>query len=170
MKLPDETWNEMCYLKLLKPETFQFSTHQRSCLSEYETWSEMCYLKFFKVFNPSQWLLIQNFQMRLKTRDMLFDLECLKLFKHITGVAYSKLSDETWNKMWYLKPLKLQTFSTHHRESCLPWNFQMRLGIRFTIWYFWNLTLFKHIMSWVAYLKLSDETWNEMCYLKHLKP
>ena len=57
---------------------------------------------------------------------------------------------------------------TSHFKShlLLIWNFQMRLEMRCTIWNFWNFSN----LSWrVAYLNLSDETWNEMCYLKLLK-
>ena len=76
----------------------------------------------------------------------------------VTFVAYLKLSDETWNEICYLKLLKL--FKPYHREL-LTWNFQMRLEMRCAIRNFWNLSK----LSWrVAYLKLSDETWNEMCY------
>ena len=52
-------------------------------------------------------------------------------------------------------------------QGLLIWNFHMKLGIRFTIW---NLTLFTHIMRALAYLKISDKIWNEMCHLKLLKP
>ena len=101
----------------------------------------------FKVFNPSQWLPIPNFQMRLETVYMLFDLECLKLFKHITGLEKDVI----------FETFETSNFSTHHR-GCLFETFR------------WNLTLFKHIMRGLAYLKLSDENWDEMCYLKLLKP
>ena len=49
LKLSDETWNEMCYLKLLKLETFQPITGVAylKCLDE--TWNEMCYLKRLKL-------------------------------------------------------------------------------------------------------------------------
>ena len=99
----------------------------------------MCYLKFWNFLtfsNPSPELLIWNFQMRLQTIYSIWYVWNLKLFKHVMGVAYLKLSDETWNEMCYLKLLKLETFQTHHGELLI-----------------WNL-------------KLSDETWNEMCYLK----
>ena len=65
-----------------------------------ETWNEMCYLKLFKLFNPLQGLLISNFQMRIERRYAIWNIWNvwnLKLFKHITGVAYLKLSDETWD-------------------------------------------------------------------------
>ena len=114
---------------------------------------------FLTFSNPSWELLIWNFQMRLETIYSIWYVWNLKLFKHVMGVDDLKLSDETWNEMCYMKLLKLETFQTHHGEL-LIWNFQMRLEMRCAIWNFWNL-------SWgVAYLKLSDETWNEMCYLK----
>ena len=129
-------------------------------------------------------LLIWNFQMRLEMRCAVWN------FWNISNlswrVAYWKLSDETWNEMCYLKLLKLvkaimegclletfrwdlkwdmlletfKTCQTYHREL-LTWNFQMRLEMRCAIRNFWNLSK----LSWgVAYWKLSDETWNEMCY------
>ena len=140
LKLSDETWNEMCYLKLLKLVTFQ--THHGE-------------------------LLIWNFQMRLE-KEVLFKIfETCNFSNPSWGVAYLKLSDETWNEMCYLKLLKLVTFQTHHGEL-LIWNFQMRLEkeVLFKIFETCNFSN----PSWgVAYLKLSDETWNEMCYLKLLK-
>ena len=127
--------------------------------------------------------------------DVLFEiLKHFNLFKLIMKSAYLKLSDETSNKIFYLKFLKLETsqtchgsylfeafrwdltkkcylkifkletFQSHHGEL-LIWNFQMRLETRYSIWNVWNLKLLKHVMG-VAYLKLSDETWNEMCYMK----
>ena len=66
----------------------------------------------------SHLLFIWNFQMRLETRYAIWNFWNLKLFKHVMGVAYLKLSDETWNEMRYLKLLKLKTFQTCH-GSCL---------------------------------------------------
>ena len=243
LKLSDETWNKMCYLKLFKLvksimeccllETFRwdlkwdvlletFQTYHgglliwnfqmrlemRCAIRNFwnlsnlirrvaywklsdETWNEMCYLKLLKLFNPSQELLIWNFQMTFEMRYAIWNIWNvwnLKLLKHVMGAAYFKLSDQTWKKMWCSKHLKLETFQTFqiHQRDCLfetfrwglKWdvlletfetcqiyhgvlligNFQMRLEMRCAIWNFSNL-------SWsVAYLKLSDETWNEMCY------
>ena len=227
LKLSDETWNEMCYLKLLKLETFQtfkpipgvgYLKHSD------KTWYEMCYLKFWNIltFSNSSWeLLIWNFQMRLQTRYSIWNVWNLKLLKHETfmGVAYLKLSDETWQRgaiwnfsnlklsnpimgsclfetfRWDLKQdilfemLKLETSQTCHGRclfetfrwdlkwdvlyetfetwnfsnmswELLIWNFQMRFEMRCAIWNFWNLKLLKHVMG-VAYLKLSDETWKK---------
>ena len=66
--------------------------------------------------------------------------------------------------IWNFWNLKLSNMSW----EMLIWNFQMRLEMRCAIWNFWNLKLFKHVMG-VAYLKLSDEIWDEMCYMKLLK-
>ena len=74
------------------------------------------------------------------------------------GVAYLKLSDETWNEMCYLKLLKLVTFQTHHGEL-LIWNFQMRLEMRCAIYETFETWNFSNPSWGVAYLKLSDETW-----------
>ena len=165
LKLSDETWNEMCYLKLLKLETFQTFkpiTGVGYLKHSDKTWYEMCYLKFWNIltFSNSSWeLLIWNFQMRLQTRYSIWNVWNLKLLKHVMGVAYLKLSDETWNEMCYMKLLKLETSQTCH-GSCLFETF--RWDLRWDVLYmktFWNLELLKP-MSWgVAYLKLSDETW-----------
>ena len=183
LKLSDETWNEMCYLKLLKLYDLKllkllklFKPMMEGCLFETfrsdETWNEMCYLK---------------------------------LFQPITGVAYLKLSDETWKEICYLKHLKFEPWNCLNISwELFIWNFQMRLKKRYAmwnIWNVWNLKLFKHIIGvvfWnfqmrlekrcdiqnfrnlklfklfkpikgVIYLKLLDETWNEMCYLKIFK-
>ena len=148
---------------------------------------------------PSWELLIWNFQMRLETRYAIWHFWNLKLFKSIMsggGVAYLKLSDETWNEMCYLKLLKLLKLFNPSQELVI-WNFQMRLEKEvlfetFEIWNFsnswWGLLIWNFQMrlemrcairtfktsnfqpiTGVGYLKLSDETWNEMCYLKLLK-
>ena len=203
MNLSDETWNEMCYLKLLK----LLKPIMEGCLFETFRW-DLKWDVLFETFETSQTyhggLLIWNFQMRLEMRCAIWNFWN---FSNLSWrVAYLKLSDETWNEMYYLKLLKLlkpimegglfetfETFQTYH-GGLLIWNFQMRLEMRCTIWNFWNfsnlswrvpyfkisddtwnemyylklLKLLKPIME-VAYLKLSDETWNEMCYLKLLK-
>ena len=179
LKLSDVTWNEMCYLKLFKPimegclfETFRwdlkwdvlfeiFEIYHGGLLTwNFQMWLEMrCAIGNFwnlKLFNPSQGLLIWKFEMRLEMRYAIWNFWNLKLktFQPITGVAHLKLSDETWNKICYLKLFKLFNLS----QGLLIWN----------IWNVWNLKLFKHIMG-VAYLKLSDETWKKMWYSKPLK-
>ena len=154
LKLSDETWNEMCYLKLFylfKPITrvayFKLSDDlkQDMLFEMFETWnfSNMSWglliwnfqirlevrcaiWNFSKFSNPSQELVIWNFQMRLE-KEVLF--ETFQTFQtHHGGVAYL-------GRLGYLKLLKLETFQTH-------------------------------VMGGLLYLKLSDETWNEMCYLK----
>ena len=84
LKLSDETWNEMCYLKLLqlfnpsqglliwnfwmRLDFSNFLMHHYVAylkLSD-ETQNEMCYLELFKLINQSQGLLIWNFQMKFK--------------------------------------------------------------------------------------------------------
>ena len=125
-----------------------------------ETWNEMCYLK---LFNPSQELLIWNFQMRLETRCAIWNFSIHHrgcLFETFRGdLKWDMLSEtfemfETWNCLNILWEL-------------LIWNFQMRLGKK--MWYSKPLMkLFKPIKG-VAYLKLLNETWNEMCYLKLYK-
>ena len=74
-----------------------------------EIWNEMCYLKLLTFSNPSWELLIWNFQMRLETRYAIWNFWNLKLFKHVMGVAYFKLSDETWKRgaIWNVWNLKL---------------------------------------------------------------
>ena len=100
------------------------------------------------------------------------------------SVAYLKLSDETWNEMCYLKLLKLfkpiiegclfktfiwdlkwdvlfETCETYVMEGCLFETFRWDLK--------WNVLLesfetFQTYHGGLLYLKLSDETWNEMCY------
>ena len=143
-----------------------------SCLFKTFRWDlkKRCYLKFLKLVTFQTHhgeLLIWNFQMRLE-KEVLFKIfETCNFSNTSWGVAYLKLSDETWNEMCYLKLLKLVTFQTHHGEL-LIWNFQMRLEkeVLFEIFETCNFSN----LSWgVAYLKLSDETWNEMCYLKLLK-
>ena len=122
--------------------------------------------------------------------DVLF--ETFQTFQPITGVGYLKLSDKTWSEMCYLKLFNL--FKPIMRAAYLKLSGET--WKRGAIWNFWNLKLFKPIMgglliwkfqmrlekevlfemfetwnfsnmSWgVLYLKLSDETWSEMCYLK----
>ena len=112
LKLSDETWNEMCYLKLSN-------------------------LKLFKLFNWSQELLIWNFQMRLEW-DMLFEtfwnlklsdeilneidylkhLKCLKL--ETVSTCHGSYLFQTFR--WDLKKnVIFETFETFqiHQRGCL---------------------------------------------------
>ena len=93
-------------------------------------------------------------------------LKLFNFFKPIMRAAYLKLSDETWIRSAIWDFWNFSTFSNPSWEL-LIWNFQMRLKTRYSIWNVWNLSN----PSWgVAYLKLSDETWNEICYLKLFNP
>ena len=110
LKLSDETWNEMCYLKLLK----SFNQSQKLLIWNFQMRLEwdMLFETFWnlKLFTPSQELLIWNFQMRFEMRCAIWNIWNvwnLKLFKHVMGAAYFKLSDGTWKKMWCSKHLKL---------------------------------------------------------------
>ena len=154
LKLSDETWNEMCYLKL------------------FETW--VAYLKL----SDETW-----------KRGGIWNFWNLKLFKPIMGGRLFQTF--RWYLKWDVLFETLQTFQTHHK-SCLFYTFRW-LETRYAIWNVWNLKLFKHVMGgclfetfrwylkWdvlfetfqtfqlitgVSYLKLSDKTWSEMCYLK----
>ena len=160
LKLSDEIWNEMCYMKLLKLETSQ--TCHGSCLFETFRWDLKQYILFdmFETWNFSNmsWeLLIWNFQMRLEMRCAIWNFWNLKLFKHIMGCCLFETfrwdsKGDVLFKFW-----NILSFSNPSQEL-LIWNFQMRLETIYSIWYVWNLKLFKHVMG-VAYLKLSDETW-----------
>ena len=91
-------------------------------------------------------------------------LKLFNLFKPIMRAAYLKLSGETWKRgaIWNFWNLKL---FKPIMGGLLIWKFQMRLEkeVLFETFETWNFSN----MSWgVLYLKLSDETWNEMCYLK----
>ena len=114
-----------------------------------------------KLFKPIMGgLLIWNFQMRLEN-DMCY-LKLFNLFKPIMRAAYLKLSDESWNKICYLKCLKLETFRTCH-GGLLIWNFQMRLEMRCAIWNFSNFST--HHRSWLFEtfrwdLKMRGAIWN----------
>ena len=61
-----------------------------------------------------------------------------------------------WDLKW---DVLLETLETFSNLSCFLWD------LKWDIRNFWNLKLFKPITG-VGYLKLSDATWNEMCYLK----
>ena len=100
LKLSNETWNKICYLKLF--ETWNFSTHHKSCLFETFRW-DLKWDVLFETFETLQTyhggLLFWNFQMRLETRYAIWNFLKLETFQPITGVAYLKLSDKTWNKI-----------------------------------------------------------------------
>ena len=165
----------MYYLKLLK----LFKPIMEGCL--FETFR--CDLKWDVLFETFETyhggLLIWNFQMWLEMRCTIWNFWNLSW-----RVAYLKLSDVTWNEMYYWKLLKLETFQpitgvAHLKLSDETWNkicylklfklFNLSQGLLiWNIWNVWNLNLFKHIMG-VAYLKLSDETWKKMWYSKPLK-
>ena len=153
-----ETWN-----------FWNFSTHHKSCLFETFRWdlNEICYLKLLKLFNPSQELLIWNFQMRFEMRYAIWNIWNvlnLKLFKHVTGVAFFKLSDETWKKMWYskyLKLFKLETFHTFqiHQRVCLYETFRedLKWDLHFeTFWNFWNFA-FETVQTWNFEVSFKDK-------------
>ena len=162
LKLSDETWNEMCYLKFLKLLT---PIMEGGLFETFET-SETCH----------GGLLIWNFQMRLEMRCTIWNFWN---FSNLSWrVAYLKLSDETWNEMCYLKLLKLLK---PIMESCLfeTFRWDLKWDVLFETfetsqtyhggWLIWNFWNFSNLSWRVAYLKLSDEIWNEMCYLKLLK-
>ena len=169
LKLSDETWKRgaiwnFSNLKLFKPimgsclfETFRWDLKQDILFEMFETWN----------FSNMSWeLLIWNFQMRFEMRCAIWNFWNLKLFKHIMGCCLFEtfrwdLKGDVLFKFW-----NILSFSNPSQEL-LIWNFQMRLETIYSIWYVWNLKLFKHVIG-VAYLKLSDETWNEMCYMKLL--
>ena len=163
LKLSDETWNEMCYLKLFKPimegclfETFRWDLKWDVLFENFET---------FQTYHGG--LLIWNSQMRLEMRCTVWTFWN---FSNLSWrVAYLKLSDETWNEMCYLKLLKLETFQTIPPITGVAYlKLSDETWIRYVIWNFLKLETFQPITR-VAYLKLSDEIWNEICYLKHLK-
>ena len=171
-------------------ETFEtFQTYHRELLTwNFQMRLEMrCAIRNFWNFSNLSWRVPY-----LKLSDETWnEMRCaIRNFWNVSNlswsVAYWKLSDETWNEMCYLKLLKLvkaimggclfetfrwdlkwdmllETFETcqNYHGGLLIWNFQMRLEMRCAVWNFWNISN----LSWrVAYWKLSDETWNEMCY------
>ena len=217
LKLSDDTWNEMYYLKLLK----LLKPIMEGCLFETFRW-DLKWDVLFETFETSQTyhggLLIWNFQMTLEMTTISTYLKLLRTYHgelliwnfwnfsnlSCTRVAYLKLLmnlimegclfetfNDIWNEMCYLKLLKLlkpimegclfETFRWHlkwdvlfetfetsqtYHGGLLIWNFQMRLEMRCAIWNFWNFSN----LSWrVAYLKLSDDTWNQTYYFKLFK-
>ena len=87
LKLSDETWNEMCYLKLLQIETFQ--NHHEGCIFETFRWD----LKWDVLFET----LWNIWNLKLLKWDVLFE------------------TWNFWNKICYLKLLKL--FETFYNFS-----------------------------------------------------
>ena len=172
LKLSDETWNVICYLKLLKLikpimegglfETFwNFSNLSWRVpylkLSD-DIWNEMCYLKLLKLLKPiMEGCLFETFRWHLKW-DVLFEtfetsqtyhggwliwIFQMRLEMRCTIWNFSNLS----SRVAYLK--LFETFQTYH-EGLLILNFQMRLEMWYAIWNLSNL-------SWrVAYLKLFE--------------
>ena len=145
-KLSDEAWNEMCYLKLVKPI-------MEGCLFETFRWDLKwdVLLETFQTYHGG--LLIWNFQMRLEMRCAIRNF--LKLVKSIMECCLFETF--RWDLKWDVLLETFETFQTYH-GGLLIGNFQMRLEMRYAI-----RNLLKPIRR-VAYLKLSDETWNEMCY------
>ena len=120
---------------------------------------------FSTFFNPSQKLLIWNFQMRFETRYAIWNAWNLKLLQ--TGHGSCLFQTFRWDLRW---DVLFETFET--------WNFWNPLGRgELLIWSFtwdlkWDVLLellkletFQPITG-VGYLKLSDETWNKMCSIK----
>ena len=120
LKLSDDTWNEMCYLKLLK----LFKPIMEGCLSDQES---------TEILSDETWTLTDVLRRR-------------RLFKHWNDI-YHTLVSLMWN-------LKLSC-----NGSCLFLD-QLKKDVLFETWNFSNLS--NH--GSVAYWKLSDETWNEICY------
>ena len=121
----------MCYLKLFK----LFNPSQELVIWNFQmTWNEMCYLKLFKLFNPSQGLVIWNFQIRLEVRCVIWN--------------FSTFSNPSW--------------------ELLIWNFQVRLEkeVLFETFETWNFSN----PSWGGCL-FESFRWDlkKRCYLKCLK-
>ena len=107
-----------------------------------ETWNEMCYLKLLKLFKPiMEGCLFETFRWDLKW-DVLF--ETFETCQPITGVAYLKLSDDIWNEICYLKHLKclkLETVKTCN-GSCLFQTFRwdLKWDVLFQTFETWNFS------------------------------
>ena len=148
LKLSDETWNKICYLKFLKLETLQ--TCHCSSWFEIFRWDlkKRCNLNFW---NPSWGLLIWNFKMRLEMRCAIWNLKLFNPSQELV-IWNFQMRLEMRHAIW-----NFSTFSNTPWEL-LIWNFQIRLEkeVLFEIFEAWN---FSNPSQWVAYLKLSDETW-----------
>ena len=120
LKLSDETWNEMCYLKLLQIETFQ--NHHEGCLFETFRWDLKLDVLFETFANwnfskPSWGLLIWNFQMRLEMRCAIWNfmkhlkLETLEMRCAIWTLKLLKQDmvfetfETFWNLLKFFKPI-----------------------------------------------------------------
>ena len=113
-------------------------------------------LKLFKLLNPSQELVIWNIQIRLDMRCAIWNLKHFNLFKLIMRAAYLKLSDETSNKIFYLKCLKLETSQTCH-GSCLfeTFRWDSKQDILFEIFETWNFsTHYGELLIWNFQMRL----------------
>ena len=153
-----------------------------------KTWSEMCYLKLFNLFKPIMRAAYLKLSDETWKRGGIWNFWNLKLFKHVMGGCLFETFRWYLKKRWYLKCLKLETFQTCY-GGLLIWNlkwdvpfetfetFQLIAGFGYLklsdktwseICYLKLFNLFKPIMR-AAYLKLSDETWNKIFYLKCLK-
>ena len=158
LKLSDETWNEMCYLKLLK----LFKPIMEGCLFETFRWDLKWDVLFETLWNLSccwnfETLFSNMYHGDLFQTSLKWDVH-LKLFKPIMECCLFETF--RWDLKWDVLFETFETFQTYH-GGLLIWNFQMRLEMRCAIRNFWNFSN----LSWsVAYWKLSDETWNEMCY------
>ena len=139
-------WNFQHILNMLWKNVCVVNIINSSYSQQLVLWNNLCSSKFITLYSIV-WLLC-------------------KIFLLITQY----LSNEFITKLQTRKPVCfMQSWNcTSHFKSylLLIWNSQMRLEMRCAIWNFWNFSN----LSWrVAYLKLSDEAWNEMCYLKLLK-
>ena len=144
LKLSDETWNEMCYLKLLQLETFQ--THHKGCLFETFRWDlkkDVLFETFvtcqprtgvgYLKFSDETWkqdVLFETFQtIQTHHRVCLYETFILDLKQDVLFETFEKF--ETWN------------FSNMSLELLIC-NFQMTLEKRCAIWNLWNFSNFSN--------------------------
>ena len=131
-------------------ETFQpFQTHHESCLFETFRWDlkKRCYLKLLKLeMFQTHHGGVAYLKLSNETWNEMCYLKLFNLFKPIMRAAYLKLSDETRNKICYLKFLKLETFQTCH-GGVAYFKLSDETWKRGAIWNVWNLKLFKHVMG-----------------------
>ena len=189
LKLSDKTWNEMCYLKLFKlfnPSQelviWNFQIRHESCLFETFRWDLKQDILFdmFETWNFSNmaWELliwnfqtchggffIWNFQMRLEMRCAIWNFST---FSNPSQELLILNFQMTWNKICYLKCLKLETFQTCH-GGLLIWNFQIRLEVRCAIWNFSKFST--HHRSWLfetfRWLEVRCAIWNFSNFSTH---
>ena len=127
----------MCYLKLCLFETFRWDSKQDMLFEIFETWNfsnmswggclfetfrwdlkKRCYLKCLKLetFQTCYGgFFIWNFQMRLEMRCAIWNFST---FSNPSQELLILNFQMTWNKICYLKCLKLETFQTCH-GGCL---------------------------------------------------